>query len=285
MKARLGKVGDVYEVDTGSGLAYIHFTHNGGRMGEVVRVLPGLFSTRPDISELARKPEMYFVHFTLEHSLKEKLVKFVSNEPIPESAKSFPIMRKQGGVDRSGKTLNWFIGDGSKFSTLEEMRQALNVRELTKEQESLSIQQLWPYPALVKRLIEHWTPARDEEIRLAAVQRANAAKGNESGNTQSGIIEHYLYFGTKRNAELAADRLRSWGLLAVVRMGADGEKWLVLGRTNASTMPDIGNARREFEELASDLGGEYDGWGLPLNANNWGKPGGNLGTDGTFPVV
>lgn len=268
MKDRVARIGDVYEVDTGTGLGYVQFAHDGGKMGELIRVLPGLFSTRPNISELAREHEMYFVFFTLEHSLGEKLVQFISNEPTPEGARSFPIMRKRGGIDGSGKTLNWFIGDGRKLSTLEEMRQAKNVDELSREQENLSIQQLWPYPVLVKKLAQRWTPAGAEGIRLAAAKGPQPSRVGESVNLQSDMIEHYLYFEIKRNADLVADRLRAKGWSAVVRMGGDGKNWLVLGQTHVSPAGDIEDVRNELEELALSLGGEYDGWGIPLSPKN-----------------
>jgi len=80
------------------------------------------------------------------------------------------------------------------------------------------------------------------------------------------VIEHYLYFAEKRNAELAAGRMRSEGWEVDVRMGADGENWLALARTNVPTGEEIGAVREELEKLAHGLEGEYDGWGMPVRS-------------------
>ena len=262
------QIGDVYEIETPAGLAYIQYTHDGGNMGALVRVLPGLFSARPDVAALSLETEMYFVYFTLKYALRDGLVKLVSNEPVPELATQFPIMRKQGGIDASGKTLNWYIGEGRKMSTLEQMGRVLNVTELTQEQEKLSIEHLWPYPVMVEELVRGWTPARAEEFRLAA-KAERVAKGDTAGRSkisQTDVIEHYLYFREKRNAESASQWMRSKGWIVEVRMGADGENWLALGRTSAPTGEGIGAVRDELEKLARGLEGEYDGWGIPLSS-------------------
>src|SRR6266481_2176258 len=106
------KIGDICEIKTPIGLAYLQYTHDGEDMGQVVRVLPGTYSSRPlDVASLAKHKELYFVFYTLEYALRAKQIEIVSNQPIPEWAKAFPVMRKRGGLtDDEGRTINWSIG-------------------------------------------------------------------------------------------------------------------------------------------------------------------------------
>ena len=88
------KVGDVIEVATKRGLAYVQLTHRGRLIGDVVRVLPGFLAERPKSfhsivqqnSELQLQTAMgIWVH-------RGNFV-VVANEPVPESAKTLPLFR------------------------------------------------------------------------------------------------------------------------------------------------------------------------------------------------
>ena len=259
------KIGDVFEIKTPAGLAYVQYTHDHPSLGQLVRVLPGLYPTRPVVPKLTQDKELYFVFYILNYSLRDGLVQSVSNEPVPEWARPFPIMRKSTGEDREGRTLGWLIGDGSKQSTLEQMKQLIYVQELTPEQRKLSMGgELWPHPVIVKKLAQGWTPENDEELRLQAVAKAKATKTAESSETAGELsakfLDHYLYFPKKSDAEEAAMRLRGKGWTVEVKKGADGESWLALARQPAPIDQDIEEIRGELEELAQQLHGEYDGW-------------------------
>ena len=73
---------------------------------------------------------------------------------------------------------------------------------------------------------------------------------------------HYLYFQTEDGAKIAADKLRTHGLTAVVQPAAAGsDPWLVKANhdlvVNADSIREI---RRVVEDAAKAGGGEYDGW-------------------------
>src|SRR5260370_24094264 len=108
-------------------------------MGHLVRVLPGVHPVRPDdFSLLAGQKELYFTFFTLAHALRSKHIERVSNQSVPEWARQSPTMRKAGGwSNEEGRALNWHIGDGLRLYTVQEMQQALFVRDLTPEQKKL----------------------------------------------------------------------------------------------------------------------------------------------------
>lgn len=103
MRRRATRVGDIVEVKTPKGLAYLQYTHDRKGMGELVRILPGLFAVRPaDFAQLANQRELYFVFYTLRHALKKRLVEVASHQPIPEWVRQYPLMRwparSQGGI-------------------------------------------------------------------------------------------------------------------------------------------------------------------------------------------
>src|SRR5215468_12478447 len=182
--AQKAKIGDVFEIKTPAGLAYIQYSHPGRDMGQLVRVLPGLYSSRPNLRQLVQQKELYFIFYTLDYAVQARQTEFASNEPIPESAKAYPPMRVPRGSDRSGKTLDWLITDASKALTLDEIPRMLNVTELTPAQKKLSFYRLWPPPVMVRELARGWTPERDEELRLQDVAAAEAKEKANSKTSQ-----------------------------------------------------------------------------------------------------
>lgn len=80
MPGKKAKIGDICEIATPAGLAYVQYTHDGRGMGQLVRVLPGLFSTRPtDFAELSQQKERYFAFYTLSYALRDHQVEVVSH--------------------------------------------------------------------------------------------------------------------------------------------------------------------------------------------------------------
>lgn len=151
------KFGDVIEIQTPKGLAYAQYTHKHikpPRFGALLRILPGLYQTRPtSFSELVQHPERFSIFFPLGSAVWRGLVHIVGHEEIPKDKQIFPIMRASGGRDRSGKIHGWWICDGEK-----EWR----VDELTPDQRKLSIQSTCNLLFLVDRIASGWSP--EDEI-------------------------------------------------------------------------------------------------------------------------
>lgn len=264
MSGKKPKIGDIYEIRTPAGLAYVQYTHQHPHMGQLVRVLPGLYQNRPDLKQLAQTKELYFVFYPVKYAIRDREAELVAQESVPEWARPFPMMRRQA---RDG----WLIGDGLCQSTVDEIRRMTYVRELTPEQKKLAFGNLLrPHPVMVRELARGWTPEREEEFRLKDAAEFAAKKKTEVVQTQNkdegprSVIDHYLYFPKKPQAEEAARRLRAKGWQVEVRMGADAENWLALAKQLAPIHEEIGDVRDELEDLADELHGEYDGWGAPV---------------------
>lgn len=255
------KVGDVCEIQTPAGLAYVQLTHPSMGSGEVVRVLPGLFSTRPtDLASLVNKPELYFVFYTLSNAIREHDALIVANHPVPPWARPYPLMR-WCIRDPSGKPIGWKIFKASAQLTVQEHLRTPVIRDLTPEQYRLSIRQLWPHPVMVKELAREWTPVRDEELRLQDVAKAKQAAAQDVEERALDPMKHYLYFPKKASAEAAGKWLRNCAFSVEVRKGADGESWLALAMKNPpKTDEQMDELRTQMESVATQFGGEYDGW-------------------------
>jgi Regulator of ribonuclease activity B len=263
MSGKTPRIGDICEIKTPAGLAYIQYTHDSREMGQLVRVLPGLFDIRPtDVAELAKQRELYFVFYTLDSALRDDQVAVHSYQPVPEWARPYPLMRWCGARDPSGRAIAWKIFSASNPLTMEEHRRTPLIYNLTPEQKRLSIHQLWPHPVMVKELARGWTPERAEELRLQDIAQAEKRRTSSvSGKRLSEPMKHYLYFPKEPNAQRAGELLRSRGFSVEVRKGASGEDWLAVAtKACPKTSEQMDELRDEMEALAAQFGGEYDGW-------------------------
>jgi regulator of RNase E activity RraB len=97
---------------------------------------------------------------------------------------------------------------------------------------------------------------------LAVIQQLQDAG---SDLTKPHLIEFFLYFPNEQAAHNAAARVRSAGFDSKVQLGADNKNWLCLAMKSMVPSPEaLVGIRTQFVELASQLGGEYDGWGTPI---------------------
>ncbi len=146
----MGKInlGDIFEIKTAKGSAYLHYVYveNTGR--ELVRVLPGLYSERPEnLEELAKGKEQFLVFFPLSPAVKRKIVQKVATA----SSETFTMpqyMRSPHNV--RNEFLGWFIINTSTW-------QRQLVKELTVEQKKMSDWATWNDTLLVKLLTEGWS--------------------------------------------------------------------------------------------------------------------------------
>ena len=156
------KIGDVLEVPTPRGLAYVQYTHYQKSMGTLIRVLPGFHQSKPaDFVELAKAKELYFVFCPVETLVNQGFLRVASNECVPDSAVRFPPMRRRGFVRPLAK------GGGVSSWTIVEGKKERRVEKLTAAQARLSIVSAWNLGMLVLRLTEGWVPEDDLGLPLA----------------------------------------------------------------------------------------------------------------------
>jgi hypothetical protein len=246
------KIGDVLEVRTSRGLAYVQYTHYQKPLGALIRVLPGFHQSRPtDWAQLAKTKELYFVFCPIETLVDRGLLLVASNEPVPDSAAHFPAMRHRGFVRPVAK------GGGVSHWTIVEDQKEYRVEKLTPAQARLSIASSWNLGMLVERLKEGWLPEMDLGLPLA--DRRLARPKDDVGIQH---VRHFLYFPTEAKARQIQQRLSARGFTLEVKPAAIGSDWLLLVSDRWTTEESFAQTRTELEELGVQFNGEYDGWEL-----------------------
>ncbi len=145
------KIGDVYEIRTPKGFAYMQLTHMHREppvLGDLVRVMPGFYSERPsDLESIIQNEERFRTFIPINATIKIGLAEFVRTIPVPESKRPFPHFRLR--ADILGERASWWIWDGEKDSKVG--------RTLTEEQRQLPICSTWNGVLLVERIVSGWS--------------------------------------------------------------------------------------------------------------------------------
>ncbi|QRN94568.1 ribonuclease E inhibitor RraB [Archangium violaceum] len=257
--------GDILEVKTPRGLAYVHYTYvSKDPYWEVLRILPGFFTTRPaDFTALVNNPGAYFAFYPARAAVSQGLVDVVAHQPV-QPGQEFPASyRRAGARSRNGRILAWLIHEGTK-ETL--------VRELTKEQRHLPIASFWMHDVLVTSLTEEWRPEQDigippEPEGTVASSAEPKSEESPSEDSKPRHVRHYLYFTTAKVGKAVAAQLTTRGFEVTSRKSADGKNWLVLVEHFVSDGEQFDSARESLEHLAQEHSGQYDGYELEVASN------------------
>ena len=137
------KLGDIFEINTQRGKAYMHYVYKDPTIGDLVRVLPGLYDERPaNFEELAGSKERYMIYFPLPAANKQKIVEkvgsYLSKFGKPKSMRACHIVQ--------GEHLGWHIIDTDSW-------QRKLVKNLNSEQKQLSPWGIWNDSLLVENLV------------------------------------------------------------------------------------------------------------------------------------
>ena len=142
------KLGDIFEIKTPIGSAYLHYIYKDETIGDLIRVLPGLFTERPDdFDAIASAKERYMIFFPLSAANNRKLVERVGFYPADE----FEMPKYMRTKHIIGKEfIGWHIVQTDTMK-----RQLLQT--LTPEQKQLSPWPTWNDTLLIERLVNHWS--------------------------------------------------------------------------------------------------------------------------------
>lgn len=152
------KLGDVFEIRTDKGLAYIQYTHDHKDFGALVRVLPGLFSRRPDnVNALVFGPTRFVVFYPIVDAAKRSLAQLIGSFPIPDHADAFPLMKwVKPKLDGS---LEWSVWNGRTH-----IRDG--IRSLSEEEMELPEVTIFDHDYLLQRLVSNWSWRQETEREL-----------------------------------------------------------------------------------------------------------------------
>jgi hypothetical protein len=245
------RFGDIVEVRTPRGLAYLQYTSKHPKYSDTVRVLPGLFEQRPVPPELAAlaTQEGYFTFYLVSLAVRHGLVEIVGNYPIPEGLEAPRALRRSGFTTPEGKVLTWVVWDGTK---------EVLKKELSASEKRFSLAEMWNHEFLVTRLSEQWRP--EHETGAPAPVPPEDKRPEVPSSTKPLHMRHYLYFPRAKEGRAVAAGLRQRGFTVESRKSADGKNWLVLAAHSLTPEDPAGSSvREELERLAQQHSGEYDG--------------------------
>jgi hypothetical protein len=152
-------IGDVFEVATEAGLAYLQYTNDDVDMGPLVRVLPGTYANRPDdLLALVAGPTRFFILYHVRAAAGQSLVSWVCAAEVPNHAQLFPLMTWV--KPRFDGTLRWATWDGQRKRTE-------NLEVLTDEERDYPHRSMWNHAVLVEAVASDWS-WRDETEREIA---------------------------------------------------------------------------------------------------------------------
>lgn len=256
-------IGDVVEIATPQGLAYAQYSHDSERLGTLLRILPGLYRERlGDLAAVVALPERFFTFFPLAAAVSQGIVHIIGHQPVPDRARSFPLMRMTGARDKRGGVLDWWLYDGNR-----EWR----IGQLAPGQEQLSIAAIWNDTLLIDRIMSSWTPAlaggaggskpNVATVRGQCPDKAAVDQLEKAGSRLDAVHEfrRFMYFSKKPLADPAARQLKKQGFNVTVQWRDD--QWAIIVRhTLVPSADNVERIRHKLERVAEDSGGEYDGW-------------------------
>jgi len=147
------KIGDIVEIETKKGLAYIQYVYHHDeppRYGRLIRVLPGFFDKTPaSFSELVKQKERFVTFCPIVQAVNKGYMHIVGNEPVSEEFNKLPLFRARGGIDTDGKVVSWWLWDGEK---------EWKIGNLTPEQRKLPIREVINDTLLIERIESGWKP-------------------------------------------------------------------------------------------------------------------------------
>lgn len=142
------KIGDVFELETPKGKAYLHYIYDDPTIGELIRVLSGLYHDRPpELDEIVAKKERYLIFFPLKAAYRRSIVERVGHASADGYAK--PAFMRSDHWERF-EFKGWHIID------TETWRMQL-VSRLSDEQKQLSPSGIWNDTLLRDRLVAGWS--------------------------------------------------------------------------------------------------------------------------------
>ena len=147
------KSGDLYVIQSANGSAYLQFVKTLSRMGQMIRVFPGIYPNEPpDLTALVSCETNFWIFFPVNVAQKRGIIRKVANFDLPEHARQSPIFRAGVRNPATKKVESWWLWDG---------KTEWEVGALTQEQRKLPIRGTWNDTLLIQRIEEGWLPEND----------------------------------------------------------------------------------------------------------------------------
>lgn len=144
--------GDLAEVKTRSGYAYIQYVARHPDYGDMILVFPALYQQRPPLTDVIIHNYCYLTFYPLQAAVKRGLIEIIGREQAADYPLENLVMRRSGAIDNQGKVLTWVIEEGGR----EVVKQ-----ELSEEERKIPIASIWNHEALLYYIEQQWRPEKD----------------------------------------------------------------------------------------------------------------------------
>lgn len=152
------RIGDIIEIRTPKGYAYAQYTHEHSgtpKMGSLIRVLPGIFASRPgEFSHIVQDQELFSVFFPLGPAVARGITVIVGNTGIPDHLAPFPLFKSGIEDPLTGKVAQWWLWDGEREWPMPELR---------PEHRNLPMLEIINDTLLIDRIVSYWRPHEEIE--------------------------------------------------------------------------------------------------------------------------
>lgn len=152
MTTRRIKTGDIFEIRTPQGFAYLQNVLKHEEWGNLIRILEPIFEVRPAAFEhIAAQPERFMTFFPLAAAQARRIVQFVGTATLPAHCRKFPLFKTPGNIDK-GRVLDWWLWDGQT---------SWKIGNLSEEHRYLPVQMVMNDTRLIERIADNWRSGED----------------------------------------------------------------------------------------------------------------------------
>ncbi|WP_299313207.1 hypothetical protein [uncultured Aquimarina sp.] len=140
------EIGNIFQLDTSKGKAYIQYVYEHESLGEYVKVFYNLYDVEPkDFSRITKEEDFFYINFALRAAMKLNIIKKVGNIAI---SKDF-ILPSFFREEHLFKENWWQIVDTKTWHRE-------SVKTLSEEQKKLSPWGMWNDTLLIENLEKGW---------------------------------------------------------------------------------------------------------------------------------
>lgn len=261
---RRPRVGDVFEVRTAKGLAYIQFVGMHPMNAHTIRLFMGTHASRPsDVNVILASPS-YVTFYPVHWAVRDGEIEYVASCAIPENFKMPMKLINSSLMMRDGKVPTWVVKSRTDRSLewlpLEEVR-------------GCPIEVLAGYRPFVRRIETGWTPEHELQrmieqaasppppLELPAIPASDSPQVEGVSSLEAPHrTTHFFFFPRKKSASAAADALRERGF-QIADLEKSNGKWMLVAETRlVPGAPETDEVHDSLERLAARHGGQYVGW-------------------------
>ena len=155
MRTQKIEIGDIFEVPTAIGNAYIQYMAEVNQV-TLIRLLPGVYHEPVDLEKLVQQKERYICFVPLGIALRRKYIRKVGFSDV----KKFKVPKYFRGVEKvCGVFKGWVI------TNIQNNEWRL-VKKLTKKQKEYPPSGIWGIEFLIARIEKNWNPETWEDERV-----------------------------------------------------------------------------------------------------------------------